>query len=240
MDIKELIVRVLESRDLEMVNCEASIEGDRMDLHEISTADLLNYTFPYIKGVVNDRAGNRSEGLKFFKEYCEDCEYFGLVGKETMEMCRESGRDSKIKLWRKSREFRHDFIDWEDREWVMKLLEYFYVMSMKNIEHLNREIILLQNKGDRSPSRNEEMECIKVDPQGRIENILIRRNNPTMTLDEFAEKIMAGMNQTSSTPLQEESSGTSDDGEMPREELLKRDRERDEREVSRGNTAGMG
>ncbi|AFN82505.1 hypothetical protein EROM_020300 [Encephalitozoon romaleae SJ-2008] len=240
MDIKELIVRVLENRDIGMINWEVYIEGDRVDLHELSTADILKYTFPYIKGVVNDKAGNKYDGLKLFKEYCEDCEYLNLVGEETVALCRGGGRDNKIKLWRKTKEFRYDFIDWEDREWVMKLIEYFYIMSMKNIEHLNREIMLLQNKSDKNPRGNEGMECIRVDSRGRVENVLVGRNDPTMTLDEFAEKIMAEMDKDSSLPPQDETSSTSSDDDPSREKLLKRDDERDEREISRGNTTRMG
>lgn len=240
MDIKELIVRVLENKDIGVINWEPCIEGDRMDLHEISTTDMLNYTIPYIKGVVSDKTENKSDALKLFKEYCEDCEYLNLVGEETMALCRGGGRDNKIKLWRKTKEFRYDFIDWEDREWVMKLVEYFYIMSMKNIEHLNREIMLLQSKSDKSPRRNEGMECIRVDSRGKIENVLVGGNNPTMTLDEFAEKIMAGIDKDPPVPPQDETSSASSDDNPSREKLLKRDNERDERETSRGNTTRMG
>ncbi|ADM11032.1 uncharacterized protein Eint_020310 [Encephalitozoon intestinalis ATCC 50506] len=240
MNIKELIVRVLENRDIEAVGEMQYTEGDGEDLHELSTSDLLNCTSPYIRGVVNDKVGNKYEGLKLFKEYCEDCEYLKLVEEETIELCRTSGRDNKIKLWRKIREFRYDFIDWEDREWIMRLLEYFYIMSMKNIEHLNREIMLLQEKKDKESYKKKGIECIKVDSQGRISDFLARRNSPTMTLDEFAEKIMLGMEKGPSTSSREEEPEDSSSNNLSREELLKRDEERDEKEINRGNTTRMG
>ncbi|CAD25069.1 hypothetical protein [Encephalitozoon cuniculi GB-M1] len=240
MDIKDLIVRILEGRDIGVTGEIQSMEGDVGDPHEIPTNDLLKYTAPYIKGTVSDKDGNRAEALDLFKEYCEDCEYLGLVGRETVELCKGNGRDNKMRLWRKAKEFKYDFIDWDDREWVMKLLEYFYVLSMRNIEHLSREIMLLRDTDDRKPSGRDGIECIRVDSRGRIENMLVKRNNPTMTLDEFADKIMSSMEKTGAPSAEEDESSSTSSDKHSRSELLKRDEERDEREINRGNTTGVG
>lgn len=237
MDIRDLIVRAIEGRDMEVPETLGTMESGSADLHEVPTAELLSYTVPYLKGTEDDRKGHRDEALAHLKEYCEDCEYLGLVGKETVELCRGKDRESKIGMWRKTKEFRHDFIDWEDREWVLALLEYFYVMAVRSIEHLNKEVMLLQRKDHECAAGREGIECVRVDSRGRIEDVLVRRNTPTMTLEEFADKLMLSMPESLASPEQQEESSSE---KCSREEALRRDEEKDERRISRGNTMGMG
>lgn len=240
MGIRELILRVLEGRQGDISDIQQPVEqhSPSEGLDEISTADLLNYTIPYIKGVMSDGAGIKEKALEFFDEYCEDCEYLNIVNKEVIRLCKDIymlSRDAKIVLATKLSRFRFDYIDWDDREWIVDLLEYFYIKAAKNIEYLKREMVLVEGAG-KDKEKNDGIECIRIDENGRRSSMLVNRIKPTMTLEEFADKLVSGIEEKKVSSFDEESSSE----KYSREELLKKDEKNDSKSADRGNTVGMG
>ncbi|KAM0671566.1 hypothetical protein CWI42_020530 [Ordospora colligata] len=233
--IRELIVCVLEGRDIDVKDLPMDMADVDESLNDMEIDDILECVISYIHGVSSDRAGRKEDALRLFNEYCADCEYLKLVCKETIEMCRKKEREGRIRIQNKMREFRFEVIDWEDREWVMKLIEYFYVMGMKNVEHLNAEIELLEKSDECRASNQSGIECVRIDESGRAENMLVRRNKPTMSLDEFADKLMASMKNEVKVI-----DDTEPEEKYTRNELIMKDNERDWRGSNRGNTIGMG
>lgn len=244
MSIKDLIISILEGREVRIVDVVQPMEqrSQNESLYEIPTTDLLNYTIPYIKGVVSDRSDAKERALELFGEYCEDCEYLNLVDKDVVRICKESirlfNRDSRIALAKRLNNLRFDYVDWEDREWIIGLVEHFYIKAMRSIEYLKKEMALAQGKNRDRAVESNGIECIRIDTKGRRENILISRIEPTVTLEEFADKLMANMSETkiNASSLEEESSSE----KYSREELMKKDEENDSKNINRGNTLGMG
>lgn len=242
MDIKSLILSILEGRELDSVDIVQAVErhSPNESLYEIPTGDLLNYTVPYIRGAASDRPESREKSLEYFSEYCDDCEYLGLVDKEVVELCRENSRaynrEARIRLANRLGRFRFGHVDWDDREWVVGLVEHLYIRAMKNIEYLRKEMELSENRGSEGHERKDGVECIRIDTRGRRERMLVNRIEPTLTLEEFADKLLSNMRESSGPSLEEESSSE----KYSREELMRRDEDGDTRSINRGNTTGMG
>ncbi|KAH9412071.1 hypothetical protein HK407_02g02950 [Ordospora pajunii] len=235
--IRELIVRVLEGREIDGGALPMNTADAEESLSDMGIDDILGCVIPYLHGVASDRAGRKEDALRLFSEYCADCEYLKLVPEETMEICRKREREGRIRMQSKIRGFRFEVIDWEDREWVMNLIEYFYVVGMKNIEHLNAEIGLAERREECGASNRAGIECVRIDESGRAENMLVRRNKPTMSLDEFADRLMASMK---NEVKDADADGTEPSEMYTREELIMKDSEREWRGSNRGNTIGMG
>jgi hypothetical protein len=242
MIARETILGILEDKEVKLSGME---EPERYshneDLDEISTAALYDFTFPYIKGAIADRQSNMAEALRCFREYCDECGYLKLVSTGTIELCRRFSRtrdrSDKIALLNVLGRFKYSYIDWEDREWAIALLEHLYIRATQSIIHLEAEMRLSEHKVCVAEER--EMECIRIDTRGNRENVLVRRNNPEVTLDEFADRIMANIAKAEAgreAPSNEEGSTE----EESREEGIRKSEFNDEKHIRRGNTRGMG
>jgi hypothetical protein len=239
MILKEIILSILEGREVALQGIEeAEKHSHHGDADEIPTAALYDLVLPYARGVVEDRGPNKDRAMGCFREYCDECEYLKLVDSRTVMLCKHFSktrdRGDKIALMNMLRILRYDCIDWDDREWARALLEHLYIRAMQSISHLETEI--RHGSGEVGERKDRRMECIRIDGRGNREEILVRRNKPEMTLDEFANRLIANMNRAknSSEPLSESS------GEEDREEAIRRSEFNDEWHVRRGNTRGMG
>lgn len=232
MNIREVIMDVLMEREVGAVDAVGVEYSLNEDVDEIPTGDLLLHAIPFIRGVRSDRAGDREEALDLFREFCADCEYLGLVDREVVRVCGMHGRENRIWMAYRLGRFRFDCADWDSREWVLELLEHLYIRSMRGIEHLQREMELAGMSREDDGER-KGIECVRIDEGGRRENMLVSRIVPTMSLEEFADKVMGEVQET-------EAAGEEESEDCSREELMRRDKRSDERSVQRGNTTGMG
>ncbi|EOB15442.1 hypothetical protein NBO_4g0070 [Nosema bombycis CQ1] len=137
MDLKSQIVTELHGTKRHTILNQ--VDYDFGPLEEISTIDLPFLTIPFLNGRVYYNFNNKKESLDCFLEFKSLLEGLGLISPVLKAACSSRAREDKIKIYNLKRSFTYHFIDWEDREWVIKLLEYFYILSSEEIYFLKEE-----------------------------------------------------------------------------------------------------
>ncbi|KAF9763257.1 hypothetical protein NGRA_1394 [Nosema granulosis] len=114
-----------------------TVDFENCSLEDISTIDLPFIAVSYLNASLYDSWNNKQEAIDSYNEYNYLVESLGVV----VPFC-VSTREDKIKVYSKKKSFSYHFIDWEDRDWLMKLLEYFYILSCESLNFLKHELKL--------------------------------------------------------------------------------------------------
>lgn len=130
MDIRNQIFLELHNKPRTILL--KDLDYDFGPLEEISTIDLPFLTIPYLNASLMDRGSKKEEAMALFTEYIQLVEkYFTPI--------RINTREDKIRIYNLKQSFTFDYIDWEDREWLVRLLEYFYIKSLETLRFLKLE-----------------------------------------------------------------------------------------------------
>ncbi|EQB61105.1 hypothetical protein NAPIS_ORF01318 [Vairimorpha apis BRL 01] len=126
------------------------------------------------------------------------------------------------------RNFKFDLIDWEDKNWLNLLLEYFYVLCLEDKYYIELEIEIksVQNKNN-----NLTIKAVDYLTKNNYvrQNLLKTRIKPKYTLEEFGIKLAKKINNRQLEVV-------SEDKEETIESLRFKDELKDEMHFSKGNT----
>jgi Mg-chelatase subunit ChlI len=241
MEIIEVLRRILKGEALERVEIDLNKDAysRNEDVSEFSIDALLCLTIPFIQGAV-------SGSLTFYEEYCSECEFFKLVPEKFIAVRKrqEMGtrgfeREDKISILKIKQRFLNSPWIWDNREWIIELLLYLYLLSVENVFYRRYEDELKAFRGQNEVEKEvkREIQFFTIDEKRERRELLVSRNNPTMSLEEFAEK------ETQNMEKREEASETEEDesaDEESLETLRRKDEFRDSGMKGSGNTRGWG
>lgn len=146
-------------------------------------------------------------------------------------------RSDMVYLMEKVKSFRFDFIDWEDREFLIEMIKYTFYRSLLMLRSVsNREGV--EKCKDGAHSAEPRMQAYVLAPCGHInpiynerKELLSRRLKPTMSLDDYARTVLDDMKKKEK-PESNSSEGSKD--KKPRDEDFD-----DYKRNFRGNTKNM-
>lgn len=149
-------------------------------------------------------------------------------------------RPDRVYLMEKVRSFKFDFIDWDDREFLIEMIKYTFYRSLLMLRSIaNKEDI------EKCESRNQYtdpcMQAYTLAPCGHVnpiyserKELLSRRVKPTMSLDDYAKVVLENMKQREESRPKDSSDEDSRD-RRPRDEDFA-----DYKRNFRGNTKNVG
>lgn len=176
-------------------------------------------------------------------------------------------RGDKIRLQKEIREFRYDFIDWEDREYLLGMLRYALCRSIQMYNWLENEERVKAAADEKDEfGAEKQTNAYKVWQCGhttslrvaastgyaeesvRRSDVLRRSNNPTMTLEEYGDMVLADMQSREAKALNSKSAAEEgieeyDDDrkeEDSRRKAIRNDSINDEKRSNLGNIKKMG
>lgn len=199
----------------------------------LGTTPSILLMIPYIRGLQTRKA-------EHFQNYIEEIKYYGLV-----EDFRFKSRDDKIKLKKFQQDFLATTIDYESEEWLLNMLRYFYILAVEEIKYINIEDEICRYRKDNSYIHNnryntanmlndtEHLKCIQINDNGRKE-LLVRRIEPSLSLEEYSEKVMDRLQKDESKKYKEAVMTDLDAYDKEIEELIKMDEFKDN--MTKGNT----
>lgn len=241
--IKEAIIKIIKK--------EKFVQGDIIHeniysknecIEEMSTETLLGFSINFIEAYILDQHSQSPSRIKeYLLNYYEECEYYGIVSKKYKDvgqrlMTGKHSREDKLFFLKEKLSFDHMYLKWDCRKWVLQLLCYLYVLTVELYSFVDMEVQLKKNNTD--CAGRHELKCMRIDEKGLRKNMLVCRNKPTMTLSEFADKLMTS-NQIAMQKASEAEAGKKEEEEIL-EDIRKRDELQDDMHFMRGNTSGKG
>lgn len=245
LEIKEALAKIIKKErvdDAVAMHTDAYSKNETMD--EMSVDALLELSSFFVEAYVLDqnKSENKERIMELAGKYCEECEYYRIVSErfaEVRQRVTSSGfsREDRVFMHRQKAAFDTTFQRWSCRQWVVDLLRYLYILS---VELYNFQCIenMLRSSPKAEAASTPGIRCVSIDTRGLRKNMLVSRNNPTMTLAEFSEKLMRNMKTETQAATEANDRDGEDDGELER--LRKRDEFRDDAHCIRGNTQGKG
>lgn len=245
LDIKEALAKIIRKERVEdSIGMQADAYSKNESVDEMSVDALLNLSSFFIEAYVLDQNKNENKEriMELASKYCEECEYYRIVPERFAEarlrvMGSGFSREDRVFLHRQKNVLDTEFNRWNCRKWVLDLLRHLYIMSVELYNFLYVESMLSPHPKAESPSI-PDIKCMSIDTRGLRKSMLVSRNNPTMTLAEFSEKLMRNTKAEKQEIPEADVYYSSDDGELER--LRKRDEFRDDAHCIRGNTHGKG
>jgi len=108
-------------------------------------------------------------------------------------------RSARIYLISKVKSFKFDFIDWEDRDFLIEMIKYTFYKSLLALRTITNEENIKQKPSEAS-EEPRSMESYKLYSCGHVDKIyderkelLSRRLKPTMTMDELTSIAVTDM-----------------------------------------------
>ncbi|KAM0677747.1 hypothetical protein BDAP_000707 [Binucleata daphniae] len=185
-ELKNTIFKFLKTHTIDAVSVNlTSTNIDTRILDDISDLSLLSLSHLFFKNYKT----------KCFDEYFEIVEYLQIVDNEyknikiaTLESLRWE-RENKIKCNMFCKSFLAENIDFEDREWILCFLVYLYIFSLQEVVIYKSINIFKKDKEE----TKIKMKVYKIEPSNNRKNLLKRYNKPSMSLDDYANKVMESM-----------------------------------------------
>lgn len=241
LTLQDVLTQILRKEQIKSscVVCESAYSRNEC-IEEMTTGALLSFSAFFVEAYILDQQKERSEkATELLRKYCEECDYYRIVPRRYSEAGRRATevgflREDKIFFLREKLLFDATHLQWDSREWVLELLRHLYILAveLQNFIRMEKEIAHCPRSAGEAPA----ITCVKVDARGMRESMLVNRNNPTMTLGEFAEKLMAQQSKQAAQSATLPAMDSSDSIEM----LRKRDEFRDDLHFMKGNTLGKG
>ncbi|ELQ76407.1 hypothetical protein THOM_0594, partial [Trachipleistophora hominis] len=226
MDIKTAITQIIRKEFVP----QAHVTFPEVPL---SAEPSILLAIPFIKGV-------QTRKREYFQNYADEIKYYGLVDDYRFET-----RDDKIKIRELKQHFLRKEIQFEDEEWIVELLRYFYILAVEEMKYLEVEQRLnaygavhgsgrgIELEGGSGTSRVQPLRCIQIDGDERKE-LLVNRIKPTLTLEEYSERILKRMQENTTKEYEKEVMSELEAYDKEIEELVKMDEFKDE--MVKGNT----
>lgn len=217
--IKESIAQFLQTGETIPIQISDDFFSYNENIDEFTTNNLLYLTAYFINGYKKEN--------DHLKQFINIVKHFNIVFTEILKIheklneTNEYERNDKLFLYNYKKEFKNTRIDFEDREYVMKLINYFFILSFEELFMVNYEM--------------EIKKYVKKDIQKTADvkrPLLVRRIKPTMSLDDYADMIMKHVEKTQNMDIIKV---TVD----PEEERKKKERE-DNSHFNTGNRKGYG
>lgn len=162
------------------------------DLEEINNQSLLSFTIPFVNG-------HLTLDISFYEEYMDLIDHYKIIDKQIKNM-RQFTKENRT--WKRNDKIGKDYFinnftklnrDFDDREWILDLLKYFYLISIDEVMFLVNLKRIENPTGYKTSDVKKYDNILRIDESGKRENLLVERNKPTMSLDDYAMKIMAEM-----------------------------------------------
>ncbi|WUR03742.1 uncharacterized protein VNE69_06063 [Vairimorpha necatrix] len=134
VNIKEEIISVLNNKPPSKYIF--FFQYDKYKLNDLDSRDLLDFSIPFLNGKYLETQNRKQESIEEYENYM-----FYIEDLKDQEKYNIKSRNDKIKMYKIKKSFRFDFIDWDDKEWILSLLEYLYVVSIETVNYLKLEII---------------------------------------------------------------------------------------------------
>ncbi|KAM0674736.1 hypothetical protein GVAV_001926 [Gurleya vavrai] len=186
--LKLIIQKFLEKGiiDQEYIqNIEYDLPGYKTE--DIPDKNLLNFTIPFFK--------NFGSHSKKFLEFFETLEYYKIVNLDLINIKKETlavlywTRENKLKTNILKKDFLGKKIDFEDRAWILDLLNYFYILAIEE-SSLHENISKMR---ENTPQKPKEMKIIRIEKKNDRKTFLQRINKPLMNLETYADMVMASL-----------------------------------------------
>ncbi|ELA47056.1 hypothetical protein VCUG_01417 [Vavraia culicis subsp. floridensis] len=198
----------------------------------LTTEPSILLAIPYIRGVQMRRK-------EHFQNYIDEIKYYGLTND-----CRFETRDDKIRTRELKQLFLTREVDFDDEEWVIEMLKYFYILAVEEVKYLEAEEQLIAYREVHSDGKEtafdtlsannaQPLRCIQIDGSERKE-LLVGRIKPTLTLEEYSERVLERMRQSMPKEYEKEVVSELEAYDKEIEELVKMDEFKDE--MVQGNT----
>lgn len=245
----------LESEDLLLLHSNQPILPMESDATPLDLFSILNN---FIRSYQLDQQGDDSVSvIENLKLYFEDCEYSEIIDETLIRMKQSvlSGkslrRDDRIMLYRlkliiyKTGISNYNEGDYEMTEdWVIKTLVHFYILGIEMVIHIHATDLPIRTSNpiydtfhNGGYTTYKPLECIQIDQKGNKAAILVERNLPTLSLDDFVSKLIGSEGST------EEKKYNIEEPEIKTEkleDLRERDEFRDNLHTMKGNRLNKG
>ncbi|EEQ82308.1 hypothetical protein NCER_101003 [Vairimorpha ceranae BRL01] len=238
MNLKEEIVKVLNNRPIN--NLFPYITLDCNDFENLDCNDFLLLCISIVNAKFYEQNNKKEESIAEYTNfifYIDDIFCLDNESKNNKKIARLSkiysnvkcnkniSRTDKIYMYNIKKSFKFHFIDWEDQEWLLSLLEYFYILSIENIYFLQLELSFQEIKKEHSPVQAKIV---------KRNDLLTNRIKPKYTLEEFGEKLSKKIEERMKikAPVANETK----DEEVDISVLRKNDELKDQKHNTRGNT----
>ncbi|KRH92984.1 hypothetical protein M153_1816000454 [Pseudoloma neurophilia] len=154
---------------------------DTIDMEDLS----LDQSASFLRGFTTQKRYH-------FENFIEEMKYHKITFSMT-------GRDGKIE----SRLFKQKFLalerEFDDYSYMKELFKYLYIIAVEEAKFLKTQEEIEEYhqrvgfKKDRENSPlNDVIKCVKIDDKG-CNDIFIRRVKPTLSLDDYADMVMANL-----------------------------------------------
>lgn len=218
MLLKQQIINVLYKSHIPSKIEHPQLHNNKDDY---TNEDLLNICIYFINGKYYHQENDLENAKTEFN-------FFLLFVESFVTKLNVSKREDKIKMYHIKRNFKFDLIDWEDKNWLNLLLEYFYVLCLEDKYYIELEIEIksVQNKNN-----NLTIKAVDYLTKNNYvrQNLLKTRIKPKYTLEEFGIKLAKKINNRQLEVV-------SEDKEETIESLRFKDELKDEMHFSKGNT----
>lgn len=264
--VRAAVLQILGGGSAGLVGCGPFIFSKNEDVSDISTADLILLAVPFVNAC-HFLDADEKKVQELLKSFANDCVALGVVDVDCAALwrrvlCGTSDRADRVSVYRATRGFLLGTANWGDREWVLGLLRHVFFRCLGMFGVATKEARFLDSPRPsapraahpaRPPSVYRIGSCghkipialgrgsAPAVPPGLLgrSDILRRGSGPTMTLDEYADIVVANMKKTENQRL-ETLADKEESPETPRSKLLLEDEVNDQKRCNLGNTRGMG
>ncbi|RVD91626.1 hypothetical protein TUBRATIS_18970 [Tubulinosema ratisbonensis] len=182
MNIEDILVKLIKKEELPKdLSYEKEPYLHYEELDDIPTHKLTCFLYNFIDYFIT----NSTQHLKNFIKEVED---YKLIKKEFLQIKSvyqtNFSRELKIYLFKLKKSFLEKNIDFKDRNYILNLINYFYLESL---EFLRYERIEFKEE------EKKPISVIQIDCKGKKKDLFFDRNKPTLSLDDYANKVMSAM-----------------------------------------------
>lgn len=175
MDIKDAIIQILQNN---FQNNTQVLFPDISDDNELN----LSMTVSFIKGL-------QTRKKEFFLEFIKEMKFLKINNQ-----IYNNDRNAKIHTYQVKKTFKNMKIDFDDVDYIKKLLEYFLIISKEEIELIEMEenyqtYKKTEKKNIYYQKLTNTFQCTKIDGH-ETEKLFVRRIKPTLSLNDYAEMVM--------------------------------------------------
>ncbi|EPR78918.1 hypothetical protein SLOPH_1683 [Spraguea lophii 42_110] len=233
MNFKRILSKILKNEDIseEQIIMTNEIYSSNELVEDLSLDSLYTLTQSLIIGI-------KTNNIFYYKNFFEELEHLQIVDKKFIQIKNNIlegkmyNRDDKIFVYEIKQNFKKSNIDWESRYWAIELLKYLYIKGIDIMDMMNKEKEIQKYK-DIKIKPKEGMKVVQLTDKNIRTEIFRNRNNPTMTLEEFSDKIMKNIEANKEVTI-----GPKEVKEESLEELRKWDEFKDN--LQKGNTYRRG
>lgn len=248
------------------VECENNSSFD-----DLSKDDAVKLTVPFVDGVLNNdrkslerfietviklgifetRDGDfvfpeaEVPGLKY--STVSDAYHFDPQRVYSDVLSEKLSRNDKIYINRRIVDFRPDYIDWEDKEFLKKMLKSCFYRAVLLIKALTNEDSIKKVSDDISEKNRKPTQIYKLMPCGHLnplelkrKDLLKRKFEPAQTLDEYVENLLKHKSKASARNSNNIDNDKNSEENRDVQRIRQSDDFNDFRRNFRGNTRNVG